>query len=66
MTIHRLTLTTESGASIRDNRNSPTAGPAGPALLTDRYLIEKIARFNPKRILERIRDVEAAVAPAGI
>ncbi len=47
-------LTTESGAPVTDNQNSQTAGPAGPTLLQDHYLIEKLARFNRERIPERI------------
>jgi catalase len=47
-------LTTESGAPVADNQNSQTAGPAGPTLLQDQYLIEKLARFNRERIPERI------------
>src|ERR1700693_4572109 len=46
-------LTTERGAAIADNQNSQTAGPAGPTLLQDQYLIEKLARFNRERIPER-------------
>ena len=48
------TLTTESGAPVTDNQNSQTAGPGGPTLLQDQYLIEKLARFNRERIPERI------------
>src|SRR5450755_1482473 len=48
------TLTTESGASVVDNQNSQTAGPHGPTLLQDHYLIEKLARFNRERIPERV------------
>lgn len=50
----RPTLTTESGAPVGDNQNSQTAGPAGPALLADQYLIQKLARFDRERIPERI------------
>jgi len=47
-------LTTESGAPVADNQNSQTAGPHGPTLLQDQYLIEKLARFNRERIPERV------------
>ena len=47
-------LTTEGGAPIADNRRSQTAGPAGPVLLQDHALIEKLARFNRERIPERV------------
>jgi catalase len=52
--IKRPTLTTDSGAPVADNQNSQTAGPAGPAVLQDQYLIEKLARFNRERIPERV------------
>ncbi|WP_406283012.1 catalase [Embleya sp. NBC_00896] len=48
------TLTTESGAPVADNQNSQTAGPGGPLLLQDQYLIEKLARFNRERVPERV------------
>lgn len=48
------TLRTESGAPVADNQNSQTAGPAGPVLLQDHHLIEKLARFNRERIPERV------------
>jgi len=47
-------LTTEAGTPVSDNQNAQTAGPAGPALLQDHYLIEKLARFNRERIPERV------------
>lgn len=54
MSDHPRILTTESGAPVQDNQNSQTAGPAGPVLLQDQHLIEKLARFNRERIPERI------------
>lgn len=51
---NRPTLTTENGAPVSDNQHSQTAGPAGPVLLQDHHLIEKLARFNRERIPERI------------
>jgi catalase len=50
----RTKLTTESGAPVRDNQHSQTAGAAGPTLLQDHHLIEKLARFNRERIPERV------------
>ena len=38
-------LTTDSGAPVTDNQNSRTAGPAGPVLMEDHHLIEKLAHF---------------------
>jgi catalase len=50
----RTTLTTEAGAPVIDNQHSQSAGPSGPVLLQDHYLIEKLARFNRERIPERV------------
>ncbi|ATB42518.1 hypothetical protein CYFUS_007996 [Cystobacter fuscus] len=47
-------LTTESGAPVADNQHSQTAGAAGPVLLQDHHLLEKLARFNRERIPERV------------
>ena len=56
------TLTTESGAPVPDNQRSQTAGPAGPVLLSDQHLIEKLARFNRERIPERIVHARGSAA----
>jgi catalase len=48
------TLTTDSGAPVTDDQNSRTAGPAGPVLIEDRHLIEKLAHFDRERIPERV------------
>jgi catalase len=50
----RKTLTTASGAAVTDNQNSRTAGPAGPVLIEDHHLIEKLAHFDRERIPERV------------
>jgi catalase len=47
-------LTTVSGAPVTDNQNSRTAGPAGPVLIEDHHLIEKLAHFDRERIPERV------------
>ncbi|MGO9059845.1 MAG: catalase [Candidatus Binataceae bacterium] len=47
-------LTTESGAPVTDNQNSRSAGPGGPLLLEDHYLLEKLAHLARERIPERI------------
>ena len=47
-------LTTESGAPVSDNQHSCTAGPSGPILLEDHYLLEKLAHFHRERIPERV------------
>lgn len=46
-------LTHASGAPVVDNFNIQTAGPRGPALLQDIWLIEKLAHFDREVIPER-------------
>jgi catalase len=46
-------LTTTSGMPVADNQNSITAGPRGPLLMEDFYLLEKLAHQNRERIPER-------------
>ena len=46
-------LTHASGAPVTDNINIMTAGPRGPALLQDVWLIEKLAHFHREVIPER-------------
>jgi len=50
----RSILTTEAGAPVSNNQHSQTAGAAGPVLVQDQHLIEKLARFNRERIPERV------------
>ncbi|MDR1763777.1 MAG: catalase [Dysgonamonadaceae bacterium] len=47
-------LTTAAGAPVADNQNIQTAGPHGPALLQNAWMMEKLAHFNRERIPERI------------
>ena len=47
------TLTHATGAPVVDNLNTLTAGPRGPALLQDIWLIEKLAHFDREVIPER-------------
>lgn len=47
-------MTRDTGAPAGDNQNSKTAGPDGPVLLEDMFLIEKLARFDRERIPERV------------
>ena len=42
-----------AGAPVVDNLNIETAGPRGPALLQDIWLIEKLAHFDREVIPER-------------
>jgi catalase len=46
-------FTTATGAPVADNTNTLTAGPRGPALLQDIWLIEKMAHFDREVIPER-------------
>jgi len=46
-------LTNEVGAPIADNENAVTAGPRGPVLMSDVWLMEKMAHFNREVIPER-------------
>ncbi len=46
-------LTTVNGAPVADNQNSATAGPRGPVLLQDIWLMEKLAHFDREVIPER-------------
>jgi catalase len=46
-------LTNATGAPVADNTNIMTAGPRGPALLQDIWLIEKLAHFDREVIPER-------------
>jgi catalase len=55
-------LTTEMGAPVADNQNSETAGAAGPILIQDHQLLEKLARFNRERIPERVVHARGAGA----
>ena len=46
-------MTHATGAPVVDNTNIQTAGPRGPALLQDIWLIEKLAHFDREVIPER-------------
>ncbi len=46
-------LTTAAGAPVVDNQNTMTAGPRGPVLLQDVWLLEKLAHFHREVIPER-------------
>src|ERR671936_149904 len=53
MTDSRPPMTHATGAPVADNLNIMTAGPRGPALLQDVWLIEKMAHFDREVIPER-------------
>src|SRR5690625_6593161 len=46
-------LTTAAGVPVSDNHNSKTAGPRGPVLLEDFWLVDKLAHLNREVIPER-------------
>lgn len=46
-------LTNEVGAPIADNENTMTAGPRGPVVMQDVWMMEKMAHFNREVIPER-------------
>jgi catalase len=46
-------LTNEVGAPVADNEHAITAGPRGPVVMQDVWLMEKMAHFNREVIPER-------------
>ncbi len=56
------TLTQGNGAPVVDNDNSLTAGPRGPILLQDTWLVEKLAHFDRERIPERVVHAKGSAA----
>jgi catalase len=55
-------LTNATGAPVANNTNILTAGPRGPALLEDIWLIEKLAHFDREVIPERRMHAKGAGA----
>src|SRR5258708_19965704 len=55
-------LTPATGPPVTDNLNILTAGPRGPALLQDLWLIEKLAHFDREVIPERRMHAKGAGA----
>ncbi|WP_422028778.1 catalase [Roseovarius sp.] len=55
-------LTHANGAPVVDNLNIQTAGPRGPALLQDIWLLEKLAHFDREVIPERRMHAKGAGA----
>ena len=57
--------TTNAGIPVPSDEYSLTAGPAGPVLLQDAYLIEKLAHFIRERVPDRVYyTTSRAAAPA--
>jgi catalase len=57
-----LNTTTDAGAPAASDEYSLTAGPAGPNLLQDAYLIEKLAHFVRERVPDRVYHVKGGGA----
>ena len=55
-------LTHANGAPVADNTNSLTAGPRGPVLLQDIWLLEKLAHFDREVIPERRMHAKGSAA----
>jgi catalase len=48
------TTTTDTGIPAADDAHSMTAGPTGPTVLHDAYVVQKLQQFNRERVPERI------------
>lgn len=55
-------LTTAAGCPVVDNQNSVTAGPRGPILMQDVWLLEKLAHFDREVIPERRMHAKGSAA----
>lgn len=55
-------MTNEAGIPVADNQSSLTAGPRGPLLMADHFLIERMAHFNRERVPERVVHAKGAGA----
>jgi catalase len=55
-------LTNDFGIPNPNNDHSLTAGPRGPILMQDHFLLEKLAQFNRERIPERVVHAKGAGA----
>jgi catalase len=54
--------TTDAGVPAASDEHALTAGPAGPVLLQDAYLIEKLAHFVRERVPDRVYHVKGGGA----
>jgi hypothetical protein len=55
-------LTNRQGHPVRDNQNTITVGPKGPATLENYNFIEKLAHFDRERVPERMVHARGASA----
>ena len=60
--MERERTTTDAGIPAPSDEHSLTAGPNGPILLQDHYLIQKMAQFNRERVPERVVHAKGAGA----
>jgi catalase len=51
---HPPTTTTDSGIPAASDEHSLTAGPGGPTVLHDAYVVQKMQHFNRERVPERV------------
>ncbi len=54
--------TTDAGSPVGSDEYSLTAGPSGPNLLQDAYLLEKLAHFVRERVPDRVYHVKGGGA----
>ena len=54
--------TTDSGIPVPSDEHALTVGQAGPVLLQDYYLIQKLARFVRERVPDRVYHVKGGGA----
>jgi catalase len=52
--------TNDAGIPAASDAHSLTAGPGGPTLLQDQYLLQKMAHFNRERVPERVVHAKGA------
>ncbi|KAI8071332.1 catalase [Gongronella butleri] len=58
----RKIMTTSQGTPVENNQTSLTAGNAGPVLIQDFHLLDKLAHFDRERIPERVVHAKGAGA----
>jgi hypothetical protein len=54
--------TNDAGSSVESDEYALTAGPGGPVLLQDAYLIQKLAHFVRERVPDRVYHVKGGGA----
>ncbi|WP_204076996.1 catalase [Planotetraspora phitsanulokensis] len=59
---HAANTTTDAGIPVSSDEHSLTAGPSGPNLLQDAYLIEKLAHFVREPVPDRVYHVKGGGA----